>query len=375
MNNIKVVELFAGVGGFREGISTSCEKNKVQEEVVFVSEWDKFAQTSYEAIYGEEPSGDITQLNEKEIPEHDILVGGFPCQPFSTSGLQKGFEDARGTLFLDIARIAHHKKPKVLFLENVKGLVGHDKGKTLDVIVKTLNNIGYLVDYQVLNSKGYGVPHNRQRIFIIAVRNDLLKEEKWLVDKKNNVVNNGKKRQSSWAKQFNFNFPEPHDDSKRIKDILEEKIVDDKYFVAEEKKNRLLNSIKGNHGIGIDGRLTTMCVADKNISPNLDANYSFGIAVSKVSKNQHIRAHIICDNNGVPVENYNPEMNGEYKLRRLTPLETWRLQGFKDENFFKAQNSGVSDSQLYKQAGNAVSAPVIERIFDEIITLLKTIQK
>ena len=372
MDNIKITELFAGVGGFREGIQNSCEKNNVNEEIVFVSEWDKYAQKSYNAIYDQVPQGDITAIKEEEIPNHDILVGGFPCQAFSTAGKMKGFEDARGTLFFDVARIAHHKKPKVLFLENVKGLVGHDKGKTLDVIIKALNDIGYLVDYEVLNSKGYGVPHNRQRIFIIAIRDDLIKEENWIIKNENNIMNRAKKRQSSWVKQFNFNFPKPHDDSKRIKDILEDGVVDEKYFVAEDKKNNLLNCIKGNHGIDIDGRLTTMCVADKNISPNLDANYAFGIAVSKVSKNQHIRAHIICDSNGVPVKDYNPEMNSEYKLRRLTPLETWRLQGFKDENFFKAQSSGISDSQLYKQAGNAVSAPVIERIFDEIITLLKS---
>lgn len=144
MAKFNYVSLFSGVGGFEQAL------DKLGGSCVFASEIDKFAAQAYEALYGEKPAGDITEIEAKDIPEHDLLVGGFPCQSFSVAGHRKGFEDTRGTLFFDIARIAAEKQPKVLLLENVKGLVGHDRGRTLDTIVKTLNDIGYRVDFEVL---------------------------------------------------------------------------------------------------------------------------------------------------------------------------------------------------------------------------------
>jgi len=163
----KFIDLFAGIGGFRIALE------RENANCVFSSEWDKDAQRTYQENFGEIPKGDITKINEKEIPEHDILCGGFPCQAFSISGKQRGFKDTRGTLFFDIARIVKHHKPKVVFLENVKNLTKHYHGNTLKIILKTLEDLGYNIFYQVLVASHYGVPQQRERIYIVGFRKDL----------------------------------------------------------------------------------------------------------------------------------------------------------------------------------------------------------
>src|SRR5690606_37234316 len=182
----------------------------------------------------------ITQIDAKDIPDHDLLVGGFPCQAFSVAGKRKGFEDTRGTLFFEIARIAKEKHPKALLLENVKGLVNHDKGRTLDIMIETLNEIGYVVDFEILNSKYFGVPQNRERIFIVAIREDLIEQEPWII-KGNTIVPKGKRRISEyeWAKTFNFDWPEQTEVTTRLRDILESD-VDEKYYLDEEKTAKLV---------------------------------------------------------------------------------------------------------------------------------------
>ena len=167
LEGFRYIDLFAGIGGFHLAM------NSFDAECVFASEWDSFAAKVYEDNFGIKPYGDITKIIESDIPQHDILCGGFPCQAFSISGKQKGFDDTRGTLFFDIARIVEYHKPKILFLENVKNLAKHDKGHTLKVIVKTLFGLGYTVNYKVLNASDYGLPQNRERIFIVCFRNDL----------------------------------------------------------------------------------------------------------------------------------------------------------------------------------------------------------
>lgn len=163
----KFIDLFAGIGGFRfalESFGADC---------VYTSEWDKYAQKVYEKNFGDKPDGDITEINEEDIPKHDILCGGFPCQAFSISGNQKGFNDTRGTLFFDVARIVKLHEPKVLFLENVRNFEKHDDGKTLKVVVNTLKQLNYDVFYKVLNASHYGIPHKRERIFFVCFRKDL----------------------------------------------------------------------------------------------------------------------------------------------------------------------------------------------------------
>ena len=168
----KSIDLFAGIGGIRLGFDKVFEKNI---ETVFVSEWDKKAQETYRANFKDkfDIQGDITEIKESEVPQHDILLAGFSCQAFSLAGLKKGFEDARGTLFFDVARIAEYHKPKVIFCENVKNLINHDRGKTFKVITRILENLGYKVYEKVLNSKNFGVPQNRERIYIVAFREDI----------------------------------------------------------------------------------------------------------------------------------------------------------------------------------------------------------
>src|SRR5699024_2384349 len=190
--------------------------------------------------------GDITKIDEKDVPEHDLLVGGFPCQAFSVAGKREGFADTRGTLFFDIARIAAEKKPKALLLENVKGLINHDKGNTLDTMIKTLNDIGYIVDFDILNSKYFGVPQNRERIFIVAIREDLFEAEPFsdVALAGQTIVPKGKRRIGEWAKTFNFDWPEQTEVSTRLRDILESS-VDEKYYLDEEKTAKLVAQLEG----------------------------------------------------------------------------------------------------------------------------------
>src|SRR5690606_30555359 len=182
----------------------------------------------------------ITQIDAKDIPDHDLLVGGFPCQAFSVAGKRRGFEDTRGTLFFEIVRIAKEKRPKAILLENVKGLVNHDKGRTLDIMIETLNEIGYVVDFDVLNSKYFGVPQNRERIFIVAMRDDLIEQEEWSEEttKGNTIVPKRKRQINEWAKTFNFDWPEQTEVTTRLRDILETD-VDEKYYLDEEKTAKL----------------------------------------------------------------------------------------------------------------------------------------
>ena len=191
--------MFAGVGGIRipfEELGGKC---------VFTSEWDKFSQITYEANFGEKPHGDITQIDEKDIPKHNLLLAGFPCQAFSQAGLKKGFQDTRGTMFFEIARILDHHKPNAFLLENVKGLRGHDKGNTFKTIVSILNELGYqTLESEVLNAKHFGLPQNRERIFIVGFK-----------------------------KNVNFQFPTPPETSTRLGNILQKK-VSSKYTISDK---------------------------------------------------------------------------------------------------------------------------------------------
>ena len=200
----RFIDLFAGIGGIRlpfTELGASC---------VFTSEWDKHAQQTYLQNYGFLPEGDITQINEEDIPPFDLLLAGFPCQPFSNAGHKKGFEDTRGTLFFDICRIVEYHKPKVLLLENVKGFKGHDKGKTFQVVIDSLSDLGYSSYHQILNAKDFGVPQNRERIFIVAFLNDYYQH----------------------AEQFSF--PKPLAVFTRLSDILEKSYINPKYTLSDK---------------------------------------------------------------------------------------------------------------------------------------------
>lgn len=323
----KSVDLFAGIGGIRLGFDKAFEKDI---ETVFVSEWDKKAQETYRANFKDkfDIQGDITQIDEKKIPQHDILLAGFPCQAFSLAGLKKGFEDARGTLFFDVARIAEYHKPKVIFCENVKNLVNHDRGKTFKVITRILENLGYKVYEKILNSKNFGVPQNRERIYIVAFREDI--------------------------DSSNFSFPEEIDNSKVISDIMEEKEVSPKYYLSDVYLDSLIrhkerHENKGN-GFGYEIK-------------KLDE-----IANTLVCGGMGRERNLIIDRrltNFTPVTHIKGEINKKY-IRKMTPREWARLQGFPDDFKFV-----VADTHLYKQFGNSVTVSVIEAIAKKIKKVLE----
>ena len=328
---LKSIDLFAGIGGIRMGFDNAFADDI---ETVFVSEWDKFAQQTYSANFMDEISinGDITQIDEKDIPEFDICLAGFPCQAFSLAGQRKGFKDnykgmSRGTLFFDVARICEHHKPKVIFCENVKGLTIHDKGRTFEVIVGTLKEMGYTVFHKVLHSKDYGVPQNRERIYIVAFRNDI--------------------------DSSGFVFPEPTDTTKTIKDIMERKPVPAKYYLSETyvetlKKHKARHEAKGN-GFGYEIR-------------SLD-----GIAGAIVCGGMGRERNLIIDKRQkdlTPTTHIKGEINKE-GIRKMTPREWARLQGFPD-----SYKLVLADTHLYKQFGNSVTVPVIQAIAEQIKVVL-----
>ena len=298
------IDLFAGIGGIRipfEELGGNC---------VFSSEWDKYSQITYEANFGETPHGDITKINEKDIPKHDLLVGGFPCQAFSQAGLKKGFQDTRGTLFFDIARILKFHKPKAFLLENVKHLKGHDSGKTFKTIMNVLRDIGYqTIEYKVLNAKDFGVPQNRERIFIFGYLDFIF-----------------------------FEFPEPLKVQTRVGDILDN-VVPDKYTISDRMWNSAIirkeNNRKRGYGFGFS-------------LFNKDSEYTSTISARYYKDGSEI---------WINQEPKNPRM--------ITPNEARKLQGF-PEGF----QIPVSNVQAYKQFGNSVSVPVIRAIAKEIVKLL-----
>ncbi len=306
------IDLFAGIGGIRQGFQ------RQGGYTVYSSEWDKHAQRTYAANFGEIPDGDITKVDENSIPDHDILLGGFPCQPFSQAGLKRGFEDARGTLFFDIARIIKAKRPKAFMLENVKQLRGHDKGKTLKVILSVLNELGYYVPTpQVLNAYHFGAPQNRERIIIVGFNEDYLPDLREPFEYPTGCV----------------------DESVKVGNILE-KTVPDKFTISDRLyaghiARKAMHEKKGN-GFGF-------CVfnADSPYTSTISARYYKDGSEALIEQ-----------------EGKNPRM--------LTPRECARLQGF-PENFIIP----VSNTQAYKQFGNSVCINVIEAVAKAMIQYME----
>lgn len=305
----KMIDLFAGVGGTRLGFQLTGRTKSV-----FSSEIDKFACKTYYANFGDQPVGDITKVDEKDIPDHDILVGGFPCQAFSQAGLKRGFEDTRGTLFFEIARILKYKRPKAFLLENVRNLLNHDKGRTYKVIEQTLIDLDYDVHLLVYKAKDFGVPQNRERIYIVGFDKMKVKNYK------------------------DFVAPIPPKTPTRVGDILE-KNVDPKYTISDTlwagHQRRKIDNKAAGKGFGY-----SLFNAESPYTNTISARY------------YKDGSEILIEQEGK-----NP--------RKLTPREAARLQGFPD-NFIIP----VSDTQAYKEFGNSVAVPVINAIAKEIINVL-----
>lgn len=305
------IDLFAGIGGIRQGFQMN------GGYTVYASEWDKFAQKTYRINYGEIPDGDITQVNENTIPNHDILLAGFPCQPFSQAGLKKGFNDTRGTLFFDVARILKAKRPKAFLLENVKTLKTNNNGKTISVILNTLNELGYYVPTpQILNAYHFGVPQHRERIIIVGFNKDYLPtnfdEFQYPIGKINKTV--------------------------KVGNILE-KNVPDRFTISDKLyEGHLLR--KQNHRKKGNG-------------------FGFSMFNENSPYTNTISARYYKDGSEALIEqiNKNPRM--------LTPRECARLQGF-PENFIIP----VSNAQAYKQFGNSVCINVIDAVAKSMLEYL-----
>ena len=327
----KSIDLFAGIGGIRKGFD-----NAFGEDIktVFVSEWDEWAQKTYRINYHDdfEIRGDITKIAEKEVPAFDICLAGFPCQAFSLAGKHMGFDDdfkgmCRGTLFQDVVRICEYRKPKVIFCENVKGLATHDKGRTFKVIKKSFEQIGYSVHEEVLNSRDFGVPQNRERIYIVCFRNDI--------------------------DDSMFQFPEGYNSSTRIKDIMDKAPIPSKYYLSETYMDTLVrhrqrHEEKG-HGFGyeirdIEGQAGTIVCGGMGRERNLI-----------VDEREHSM---------IPTTHIKGEIN-KNNIRKMTPREWARLQGFPET--FKLE---LADTHLYKQFGNSVTVNVIEAIAKKIREVL-----
>lgn len=365
MTKFNYVSLFSGVGGFEQAL------NSLGGACVFASEIDKFASQAYKTLYGDEHlHGDVTKIDAKDVPDHDVLVGGFPCQAFSVAGRREGFGDTRGTLFFDIARIAAKKKPKALLLENVKGLVNHDKGNTLDTMIRTLNEIGYVVDFDILNSKYFDVPQNRERIFIVAIRKDLIESEAFDEEstKGQTIIPKGKRRIGEWADVFNFDFPEQDEVTTRLRDVLEP-IVDEKYYLSDDKTTELVAQLKE---LDINDMAAVEYDRRKGVGKIRDISLSLSASDWRgLNRNQTQTAVAQEIANGENISYCIDEIQPpKYRIRKLTPLECFRLQAFPDESHQSLVDVGISDSQRYKMAGNAVTVSVIEALGERLIPLI-----
>jgi len=298
-DSFRFIDLFAGIGGIRipfEELGGSC---------VFSSEWDESAQKMYYANFGEIPSGDITKISNDEIPEHDILLAGFPCQPFSIIGNGKGFADTRGTLFFEIERILKNKKPEAFLLENVKQLVKHDEGQTFHVILAKLKELGYFVHWKVLNALDYGLPQKRERVIIVGFR-----------------------------KNYQFLFPQPSQNRINLSEIIEEHSkVDKKYFASERIVNKRMAKARGKPifkpSIWHENKRGDIGIHEYSCALRAGGSYNY----------------LLVDG-----------------IRRIIPREMLSLQGFPKD--FKIV---VSDGEIKKLAGNSVPVPMIRAVAKNMI--------
>ena len=311
----RFIDLFAGIGGIRIPFQ------ELGGRCVFSSEWDKFSQKTYRVNFGETPAGDITKIASSEIPDFDILLGGFPCQPFSQAGLHKGFSDTRGTLFFEIERILQEKRPKAFLLENVKQLKGHDGGRTFSVIMDHLAALDYHAEAKILKAADFGVPQIRERIYIVGFD----------------------KRHLNIPDDYCFPYPEPSGKKTRVGDILEDN-VPEKYTISD--------------------RLWEGHVRRKADNKQKGKGFGYSLFSEESPYTSTISARYYKDGSEILIE-----QDGK-NPRKLTPRECARLQGFPDSFVIP-----VSDAQAYKQFGNSVAVPVVRAIANNIIKELKRMEK
>ena len=440
---MKFIDLFSGIGGFRTGMEMN------GHECVAFCEIDKYARQSYKAIYdteGEEEWHDITKWTDEHVRQFvrdrghiEVITGGFPCQSFSIAGKRGGFDDTRGTLFFEIMRIANIVRPQYLFLENVKGLLNHDGGATFETILNTLDEFGYDAEWQVLNSKNFGVPQNRERVFIIGhlrgtggrtvfpvggayqsidieyignthpggrgmsgevyglngvsptlSASDYKDPKKFvqpiLTPDRIKKRQNGRRFKEDGEPMFtltaqdrhgiaireatkkgytvaepgdsvNISFPDSETRRGRVgKQTANTLLTGEEQAVIVKQVEEITNKTRPNEEIGITIK------ENGDIRPHRMDKRKSGISELNIN-HENNASHTVTTS-------HSPKTYGDstnYRIRKLTPLECWRLQGFTDEQFYKAKNDGVSNSQLYKQAGNSVTVNVIDAIARKLI--------
>ena len=311
LEGYRFIDLFAGLGGFHIALES------LGAECVYANEWDRHAQSVYKENFNILPEGDITQVNEEDIPDHDILCAGFPCQAFSISGKQRGFQDSRGTLFFDVARIVKAKRPKVVFMENVKNFASHDGGRTISVVESTMKELGYTFEYRVLNSVDYGIPQKRERVYMVCFRNDLP-----------NIA---------------FNFPKPFKLTRHVEDFLlnDEKAVEDLYVDRPDTYyNNVLDSRYSNKSIRLG-------IVNK------------GGQGERIYSTKGIAITFSAYGGGVFAKTGGYLVNG--RPRKLHPRECARLMGYPDTYKICSNRN-----QAYKQFGNSVVIDVLQYIAIEI---------
>ena len=341
---MKFLDLFAGIGGFRLGMEAA------GHECIGFCEKDKFARASYKSIFnteGEIEIHDITTVSDQfiqSIGHVDIICGGFPCQAFSIAGSRKGFGDTRGTLFFEIARFTSILKPNILFLENVKGLLNHNNGETFQVILNTLDELGYNVEWQLLNSKHFGVPQNRERVFIIGHLRNGSRRKIFPIGKTieniNGGIDDGLQIKRYGTLQPNFN---------------QSGVIYDVEGIAP--------TLRAYQGGNLEPKIRIKEATKKGYS-----EASIGDSVNLSHPNSKTRRGRVGKGiaNTLLTSDEQCVVDKNYRIRKLTPKECWRLQGFPDWAFERAANVN-SNSQLYKQAGNSVTVNVIEAIAKEFI--------
>lgn len=367
-NTFTYASLFSGIGGFEQAL------NSLGGRCVFASEINKQANNSYEALYGHQTAGDITKVDAKDVPDHDVLVGGFPCQAFSVAGKQRGFEDVRGTLFFEIARIVKEKRPKALLLENVKGLLGHEKGQTIQILILTLKQLGYKVDLGLVNSSEMGLPQHRERVFFLCVREDLAQgltpREKGMIQRPTmtRVIKllKGKELQLD---EMQWPTPSPTVPLDSFLDTISDTT---QYFETEHIQN-ILDNLKPREVVegwyaGDLNELTQLIKTTPYITRAI-------ITPAKVTvrhngrrfKEENEPSHTLTclDKHGVLL------IFGNKVFGRLFTIEElFKLQGFSPNTYPTLVATGITPPQLYKQIGNAVSVPVIREVAKMLLPFL-----
>ena len=352
---LKYIDLFSGIGGFRRAFELLSKDLKRKTQCVAFSEIDKYAVTSYKANYNtknEIEIGDIELFVQdeekiKELPDFDMLFGGFPCQPFSMMGKQLGLKDERGGLFFSVMKIVDIKKPKYILLENVRNLFTHDKGATYKQLKKELEKHGYNVQEEVLNTSNFGLPQHRRRLYIFASRKDL--------DTPTDIFD-AQLIQEHFSKLENRSI---NTYTNVMDGILDKHEVEDKYYLSEKIKPTILS----------------------NGTKNFKSNSQINQLIARPLTATMVKMHRACQDNYYSQEflnaecqttylenNFSKDEEASHKIRKLTPWETLKLQGFDETFFINSNKAGVSNHQLYKQAGNAVSVNTVYTVLDYLMT-------